>query len=95
MEKKKPLEINDDQVEAIMNNEGLGIVIVALIPGSQAEKAGVKKGDHIVAVNDHPVHCLNDYVEGVKLDSENTRVSLIRAKSQFLEIDVPRGEREK
>ena len=61
--------------------EGFGVVIVEVIEGAPAAKAGVKNGDIIVAVGDRPVvdtRALQRFVMAVGPESD-VRVTVLRA----------------
>lgn len=86
-----PPTISDVQVDAILDEE-TPVFVLGLFPGSLAQKAGVLVGDRIVAVNDRPVRSRREYLEGLSEDEEKTKLSIIRNKTQFLEIEWSRKD---
>jgi len=88
-----PPTISDAQVDAILD-EKAPVFVLGLFPGSPAKKAGVLVGDRIVAVNDRPVRSRREYIEGLSENGEKTKLSIIRNKTQFLEVEWSRKSEE-
>lgn len=55
-----------------------GVPVVNIVPGSQADKAGVKTGDIILAFNDLRVETLVDYIKAKKLRPKRESVLVDR-----------------
>ena len=67
-------------------------VIAAVLPGSAAEKAGLEKGDRLVAIDDSPIARASDVREAVgpRYAGESVRVAVLRDGKQ-IEYDVVLG----
>jgi S1-C subfamily serine protease len=63
-----------------------GATITGTLPGSRAEKAGLRRGDRIVAINDVPVNNLQEVIDILGKGSAQ-RVSLIRGNT-FVEVGL-------
>ena len=61
-----------------------GLIVYGVFPGGRAAAAGVQKGDRIIAVNDRPITCAQDWIDSVN-DSASRKISLIRGNT-FLEL---------
>lgn len=55
-----------------------GAVVLGILPGSVAERAGVRKGDCILAVNGSAVQSLNDYVKLIEDRKDTMKIDIIR-----------------
>ncbi len=73
--------------------EGIqGVVVLEVTQGSKAEKAGVRQGDIVVAVNRVKVKSVGDYREEVKRVDEGKEVQLLlrRGNSGFIALAIPK-----
>ncbi len=88
------LDMSDDLAAYFGADEG-GVLINEVQEDSPAEKAGLKAGDVIVAVNDREVEDAGDLQKAVRRlgEGEIARVELLRDKKQT-KIDVPVEMRE-
>ncbi len=69
--------------------DGKGLVVVAqIVPGSPAEKSGVKRGDIITKLGETEIHTLQDIVRCVAAakDTEQTLTVIREGKKQELKI---------
>lgn len=73
-------DLTAELAEAFGTSAKEGAVVVLVIPGSSAEKAGLKRGDLIVQANGHPVHGMADLHNTVGLArmGEQIELELIR-----------------
>lgn len=55
-----------------------GVVITDVLPGSNAEKAGLIEGDVILKVNDSPIKTVNDFYASVGTLSQDVLIKTIR-----------------
>ena len=72
--------------------EGIqGVVVLEVKEGSKAEKAGVRQGDIVVAVNRVKVKTVGDYSEEVKRVDEGKEVQLLlrRGSAGFIALSIP------
>ena len=74
--------------------EGPGVKVEAVVPGSPAEKAGVKPGDVVLALDGKPVASLRDFSEKLKGMSPGQVVkATLRREGKELELPVTLVER--
>ncbi|MGB6200724.1 MAG: Do family serine endopeptidase [Candidatus Acidiferrales bacterium] len=61
-----------------------GVVLQSVTPGSPADKAGLRAGDVITAVNGHPVHTGNDLVNPIASTAVGEKVTIgyVRDRTQ-------------
>ena len=72
--------------------EPKGVVIESVVEGSPAEKAGIQKGDVIVAVNDQPVAAPQELTRRIVGTAPGTRVDIsIVRKGKSLHLPVELG----
>ncbi len=57
-------------------DHNLGMMVVSVVPGSPADKAGLKPGDLLTAINDHPVRQLRDVVQVLEHSAVGRRIRL-------------------
>jgi Aspartyl protease/PDZ domain len=72
----KPDVFNRSGILNDLDESGKALKVVAVLPGSPGEKAGVKVGDHIVAIDDHPPVAPWDGEEPAFLQPSGTVVRL-------------------
>jgi serine protease Do len=84
--------VTPEAAESAGLKEQKGVVIENVVEGSPAEKAGVQKGDVIVAVNDQPVAAPQELTRRIVGTAPGTRVelSLVR-KGKPLKLPVELG----
>ena len=70
-----------------------GLYVQGFLPGSIAEKAGVKVGDVIFSVNDMPVNNVSDYVEAHSCDKSGMNLVLLRS-NKIIEISYSFKDKE-
>jgi hypothetical protein len=76
------------------NHSGEGVLIAGVIPGSPAEKAGMKKGDLLVEVDGTPVEDLAQYAEVLKEHAPGDEIPLVFVRdSKRVTVRVTLGER--
>lgn len=79
--------IMPDGIRNVFYNEPLGVPIVAIEPGSGAEKAGLQKDDIITAVNSVPISLPSDFSK-VKLKPGETATVTVLRSGNTLQIPV-------
>lgn len=69
-----------------------GVVVLEVKQGSKAEKAGVRQGDIVVAVNRVKIKTVGDYRKEVKRVDEGKEVQLLlrRGKAGFIALAIPK-----
>ena len=84
--------VTPEAAEAAGLKDQKGVVIDSVVEGSPAEKAGVQKGDVIVAVDDQSVTAPQELTRRIVGTAPGTRVqiSLIR-KGKSLQLPVELG----
>jgi len=92
------VQINDISPEMAQqfNLPQAGVIILGLVDGSPAEKAGLRVNDIVTGVNDAPVltsQQLIDTVQQYKI-GDTVNVKIIREGTEFLTIPVKLAERE-
>ncbi|MDD5723337.1 MAG: DegQ family serine endoprotease [Syntrophales bacterium] len=101
---KKSMEESDnlgikvsDMSPEIANHFGYGesiqgVVVLEITQGSKAEKAGVRQGDIVVAVNRVKVKTVGDYREEVKRVDEGKEIQLLlrRGGAGFIALAIPK-----
>jgi serine protease DegQ len=90
----EPQDINPELVAAFGLVKSTGTVIVDVLKGGPAEKAGIKKGDILISVGDKPV---TDTVSMLNLvaqlsPGEKVKMTILRKTSEA-KIDVTVGKR--
>lgn len=84
-------DLTPELANAFHTNAQFGAAVTQVMPNSPAEKAGLKVGDIITAVNHHPVKNANDVVNGVafvRVDSKATLNILRNNKTIGLEATL-------
>lgn len=79
LEKPKPTQPNTPRRVSLgtipdMADQGNGVLVSAVLPGSPAEKAGLKSGDRIVSVDGETVGGLEDYSGILKSHQPGDRI---------------------
>ena len=88
-----PQELTPEMAKAFGMPNGHGVAVAQVTPNSPAEKAGLKVGDVITAINGNPVEDVNSFRLAVAGFAPATTVHLKVARSgQNLEIPVTLGE---
>ena len=69
-----------------------GAIIVSVVPGGPAEKAGVQSNDVIVAIDGQPVKVTRDFAETLASGSNSTvELKLNRAGSELeVHVELPK-----
>jgi len=78
-------------LQLVNDESGKGVVAVAVMPDSPAEKAGVKKGDVITDMNDKPVSGVRPFVDAVtalKAGDELALKMLRDGKEQSIKVKL-------
>jgi Do/DeqQ family serine protease len=84
--------LTPDAAESAGVKDQKGVVIESVVEGSPAEKAGVQKGDVIVAVNEQPVTAPQELTRRIVGTSPGTRVQLsVVRKGKPLNLPVELG----
>ena len=65
-----------------------GVVVLGMLPNSPSAKAGVQRGDIIIAVDGVAVNTLEEYAEQASKRNGDMTLDILRANS-LLEIVVP------
>lgn len=68
-----------------------GIVILDLIPGSHAERAGVKRGDRLMIVNGMEVNNMEDYILAIK-DRKHSQMVVVLRDGMLIDIEMAIGK---
>lgn len=88
-----PQELTPEMAKAFGMPNGHGVAISQVEAGSPAEKAGLKVGDVITAVNGKPIEDVNTFRLEIAGFAPNTKVDLSVSRSgQNLDIPVTLGE---
>ena len=72
-----------------------GILVVGLEPGEPAEKAGLREGDAIIGLEDHPIETMDDlhrHLSDERVGVE-TRLEVIRRSEKWTATVIPRESR--
>ncbi|MBF0162692.1 MAG: DegQ family serine endoprotease [Magnetococcales bacterium] len=69
-------DVTAELADAFANGSREGAVIVQVVPGSSAEKAGLQRGDVVVKANGHPIHGTADLHNTVGLSRTGERIEL-------------------
>lgn len=66
-------------------DRSLGMMVVSVIPGSPADKAGIKPGDLLTTINNRPVHGIRDIVQVLERSSigRRVRVDVLRGNARL------------
>lgn len=86
------LNLTDEQIGEIISKEGrnfvaartIGSIIDSVAPKSNAEQAGLKKGDSIVAINGKTPRYFDEFTEVVKANKKGT-ISLVILRNNTLD----------
>jgi regulator of sigma E protease len=95
------LNLTDEQIGEIISREGrnfvaartIGSVIDSVAPKSNAEQAGLKKGDSIVAINGKTPRYFDEFTEVVKANKKGT-ISLVILRDNALDTITSRVSEE-
>ena len=79
-----------------MNDQAFqGLPVLFLLPGSVAERAGVKLGDRVLIANGQRVESLDAYVAARAIHADRVELTLLRGQDLLdmtLVFDRPNGE---
>jgi Do/DeqQ family serine protease len=88
-----PQELTPELAKQFGMPNGHGVAIATVEPGSPAEKAGLKVGDVITAINGNPVDDVNEFRLQVAGFAPNTTIHLkVERSGQTTDIPVTLGE---
>jgi len=95
------LNLTDEQIGEIISKEGrnfvaartIGSVIDSVAPKSNAEQAGLRKGDSIVAINGKTPRYFDEFTEVVKANKKGT-ISLVILRDNALDTITSRVSEE-
>lgn len=97
--KEVSLKIQDEQIKQILSTEGrnnfifpyhVGVVVDTIIPNLDAYKAGLQKGDKIVAIENEEINIVNLVPTLEKYKSDSVQIQIERAgQTQNLMAFVP------
>lgn len=95
------LNLSDEQIGEIISKEGrnfvaartIGSVIDSVAPKSNAEQAGLRKGDSIVAINGKTPRYFDEFTEVVKANKKGT-ISLVILRDNVLDTITSRVSEE-
>ena len=90
--------VSDDMVKAYHLKDGNGAAVVAVTPGSGADKAGIQAGDIIVGFDGHKVDQASDLPPLVGITKPGTKVpmEILRdGKKMTVEVTVGEAPRDK
>lgn len=74
-------ELTEDLAGRLGYDEGSGVVVTDVRPGSVAQRAGLRQGDLIMEINRQPVRSLAEYAEVIgSVKAGETMLLLARAK---------------
>jgi hypothetical protein len=69
-----------------------GVTVVGVIPGSAAERAGLRMGDEIRHVGDQRIHTIQELIDEIRASKPGTQVDLIiRRNGQRLVVSAKLG----
>ncbi|MCD6539938.1 MAG: Do family serine endopeptidase [Candidatus Omnitrophica bacterium] len=86
--------LNQDLRNYFGLREAKGVIIIRIFPDSPAEKAGLREGDLILAVDGEKVRTSSDLVRLVSEKAPGSKVDLrILRKNKYLNVKVILGER--
>jgi len=88
-----PQELTPEMAKAFGMPNSHGVAIAQVEPGSPAEKAGLKTGDVITAVNGRAIEDVNTFRLQIAGFAPNTKVDLkVERSGQNLDVPVTLGE---
>ena len=87
-------ELTDQLGETLGVPDRKGVLVLEVAPDSPARKAGLRAGDVITSINDHPVANVSELSR--YLESESVELEIIREKrKEEMTIEMGSGENEK
>jgi serine protease Do len=60
-----------------------GVLVMEVTPGSPAQKAGLRAGDIITSVNDHPVSTVSELSRNLQSDSVTLKIIREKRKEEM------------
>lgn len=78
-----------DAVETLLTKKqkSLGVTVHGIFPGSPADKAGIKSGDVLIAVNDSPLMTMQDYIDSCNSRGERQVFDILR-NNKLIQISI-------
>ena len=89
-----PEDLSDELRAQLDIEEGVGFLVSAVLPGSPADKAGIKKNDILVKINGKPAkgeEGLAQFMQTAKVGQEATLTILRKSREQTVKVTL--GER--
>ncbi len=80
-----------EMARALNNGNVGGAVVTGIIPGSQADKAGLREGDVIIEVNRHEIDSAQDFKDRVMQEKKGADLNLLVKRGQAGLKVIPLG----
>src|SRR5262249_32101150 len=86
-------DVDSALAQALGVDIGSGVLVTEVLPGSPAERAGVKRDDLIVSLNDQPMKSVADLRNHIALTEPGTRIDLVVVRNgERRTVTVPVAE---
>ena len=90
-DKKQFITLSDEQKGLILGSEGKNFtgprytnaVVDSILPKSEAQKAGLQKGDKIIGINDKKFNYYDEFTEELKIVKKPVQLNVIRANQEI------------